>query len=170
MPSRPVGDMTYTGTISELFPNNPYAFYGVSIPDFGGVPYKPQSENEILEPRNIDGARYRVGGWHFPKFNLTAILAASDFSSALSLARELEMLKGDSVNVRFPIIDTRPLIGYNCWVIDVRAAASAAQVLGAETKYVPDPTVSGPPGANTTGMVASGASVNAVFTLQVFIP
>lgn len=156
-----VGTITYDGTSTTLFKNSPYSLWGILIPDYGGIPFQPQYVNEVLQPKNTDGARYRIGGSHFPVFQLVGIMPASDYAQAQVFARELEMLRADGIILTFQG-QTKPV-----WVHEVKATASQAQIMGATAQPTNNGGGNAPPGG--TASLSATASINLSMTLQVYL-
>jgi hypothetical protein len=144
--------ITYTGALGMEVTKSHWTIQGWSIPEYGGVPFKPQYTVEPLELPNLDGARYRVGGLHFPRFQMLTVMSASNYAEAVTIAREQESINGDTVSVT-------PITGgaaYACQVLAVRAYPSARPIVGG--LFVPGQQVAG----------VLGASVDTMWTLQVY--
>lgn len=125
----------YAGDIlSDQITSGPWHSVYANYPEHGGIPYKPQFDMDVLQPRNVDGARYRILGAHFPVFRLRTIVPVTTFSYARLVAREHELCKGDQINiVDTQDVDVGDASAVRCQVLDVTAVASAKRVLGATT-------------------------------------
>lgn len=149
--------ITYTGTLlAGVLQVQEWDAVGVQFPDHGSAPWRPQFNLDVLQPSNVDGARYRTGGAHFPSFRMLAVIPAPTFPDADTIARDLELLKGDTIRLS-SVITGRAL---PCVVVESRARATAKRTLGAAAN-VPN----GLPG-NPAGGADALASVELEFTLQ----
>ncbi len=130
MTARNVLQIEYGGDlIADQITTGPWLAVSAIIPERGWIPGKPQFHLDVLQPVNVDGARYRVGGAHFPQFRLITVVPAVSFTLASSIAREHELCKGDQVFVTSLVLDDEST--YTCQAIDVRSIPSAKRVLGA---------------------------------------
>jgi hypothetical protein len=166
MSARVVASITYAGTLlSDLMTTPPWACVGAQFPDSGGVQDKPQFTLDVLEPVNVDGVRYRVGGAHFPRFRVRTVVACSSFVSAKTVAREHDLCKGEpiSLSVSEPGSADAPSTAFMCYVLDVRAIANASRVLGASAVVAGSGGVPGGGASDTAAL----ASVDTEWTLQV---
>lgn len=153
----------YSGNlVSALITSSPWDCAMAVYPDYGGVPYRPQFNLDILQIPNLDGARYRVGGAHFPVFRLVTITPVWDYIAGLMIARDMETTRGDKVILqRSGIVNGG--IDHECEVISCISKPSAMRVLGANASSVTGPN--SPPGdAITSG---AGGSIDTLWTLQV---
>ena len=76
-----VATVEYTDTqVDDQITTSPWNLVGVIFPERGSVPNKPQFHLDILQPPNVDGARYRIGGAHFPQFKLMGIVATGSYA------------------------------------------------------------------------------------------
>lgn len=157
--------ITYTGTVLGQGTVNPTSWdiYGASY-DRGFPAFKPQLELEVLQPFGVDGARYRVGGLHFPPFTMTAVFPSVNYFIAGQDARNIEQIKGDTISIRYVQDDNTT---YNFYVLDCRAVPNARRIIGANA--VSQGTLPGTPGGNPVTS-ASGASVDVVLSLQGYVP
>lgn len=148
---------------SGAFTTAPWPLWGLQIPGYGSPPTYAQFDVEVLQPPNVDGNRYRIGGAHFPEFTLNAIIPASDFASAGLLAREVERTKGWQVEFKY----TRDgASAYNFYVKEARGYANAGRILGASS-------TGGSSGGDSAGPAPSSealASVDVSLVLQYFAP
>jgi len=156
MTATSVIDITYAGSLlAGQITTSPWSCVYAHYPDRGGIAYSPQFELDVLQPKNVDGARYRVSGAHFPVFKLMTITPATTYLGAQSLARQMELAKGDFVRITDNGGNFEDVM-----VIEVRAVANAKRVIGA--------TASGLGGSVPLGVAATAnASVDAEWTLQV---
>lgn len=137
-----------TGTaLAGVIASAPWTLDGWSIPDYGSVPFYPRYEVDVLQPRNLDGARYRLGGAHYPTFRMRTITGVSGFAAARSVARDMEVVTGDYVSVTLVVGDATET--HTCVVLTCSAVANAKRVIGA--------VFSGG---------SSSASVDALWTMQ----
>lgn len=154
-----IASITYTGSVfTDGITSSPWSCAMCSVVGHGSIPHKPQYNLEVLEPSNVDAARYRLGAGHFIKFKMRTIVPAATFREAVVIAREHEMIKGDLVSV-YTANDGQTR---SCAVVDVSSYASAARVLGAEAA-----TAAGEVGVGGGALVESRASVDTEWTLQV---
>jgi hypothetical protein len=144
-----IATITYAGSVfGSSILTSPWAAVGCVFPGRGGIPTSPQFSGEVLQPMNVDGARYRVAGAHFPPFKMLTIVGAVDYFTANSMAREMELTKGDFITVEFSGQSA------TLFVIDCKAIPSAKQILGSTAAY-------------TFGTQASNASIDTEWDLQV---
>lgn len=122
----------YIGTlIPDQITTSPWSCVTAIYPDRGGIPYKPQFNLEVLQPINLDGARYRVAGAHFPVFKLLTITPVASYLEAIRVAREMELCKGEFVRVTQLHVGSSTFEDFeDVVVIDVRAVSNAKRVLG----------------------------------------
>lgn len=154
----PVLKITYAGDIlTDVVTTSPWESVTAVFPEYGGIPYMPQFHLDVLQPVNMDGARYRIGGSHFPRFTLVTIFPAVDYTSAQIMARDMEAIKGEPVT-----LDTVEFTQVRCQVINVRAVASGKQVINAIARGNSQSV----PGGGAFQQTAY-ASVDAQWTLQV---
>lgn len=114
--------------VSEAAGTTGYELWALSIPDYGSPPTAPQLSVEVLQPVNVDGSRYRVGGAHFPEFQLLGVIPAESFASAGATARAIEQLQGKQVSFQY----TRAgATAYTFYVKSARALATGKRILGA---------------------------------------
>lgn len=150
--------VTYVpGILEGRITSSPWQSVSALFPQRGSVPSSPQFSLEVLQPDNLDGARYRVGGAHFPQFTMTTIVPTSTFISANTIAREMELLKGEFIDLN--IVATGAT--HRCAVIDVVATPTAKRVIGAVAQGG-----GGLPGQGANN-VAALACVDTLWTLQV---
>lgn len=143
-----VAEISYAGTlISEQITTSPWQMVNVQFPQTGSIPDKPQFHLDILQPANLDSARYRVGGAHFPPFKMFTIMPVADFGTARVLARQIELTRGDFVTVKIFVTGSSNIDGassndtvnafdqttWRCVVLDVRSVANSKRVIGATT-------------------------------------
>jgi hypothetical protein len=147
-------------TATDLITSAPWSLYGAVFPDRGGVPDLPQYAVEVLRPANVDGARYRTGGMHYPEFRLAGIIAASTYDSAKAIAREVEATKG-----RY-IVLSGLLANSTVFCVDCVALANAKRVVGATGSSAGPDTVPGGGAAESSAL----ASVDVMWTLQAVAP
>ena len=151
-----VAQITYKGTlVSDQITTAPWNCVYISWPERGGIPYMPQFELDVLQPRNVDGARYRVAGSHFPVFKMLTITPADTYLSAQTIAREMELCKGEFIDVALIALGSG--IYESVCVINCKAFANVKRVLGA-TAYG---------GGSGPASTAAQASVDTEWTLQV---
>jgi len=148
-----VGTVTFTGTVvTDQLTTGPWVLYGVQFPDYGAVPFMPLFEVDVLQPVNVDGARYRLGGAHFPTFRMLTVCAARDYSQASRIAREHEMTMGDFVSVDINNDYNTPR---TCAVVRCRSVPNARRIIGATASD------------GTSVSAEALASVDTEWTLQV---
>lgn len=158
--------ITYSGTLlTGQITTGGWAAWGVAFPERGSVPLKPQFHLDILQPTNVDGARYRVAGAHFPTFKMVTIVPCSDFTSARKVAREMELVKGETITLQFGAFWSAAESAIQLRVIDCIAIPSAKQVIGATGAS--GTGQQGPPGGGAI-TTASLASVDTMWTCQAF--
>lgn len=151
--------LTYKGTlVADQIDTSPWRFIGVQFPDYGTVPNMPQFDVEVLQPRNTDGARYRVGGAHFPLFRMLTVLPSTNFAFAKIAARQMELAKGDLSELWLTDLDLK----YTVAVVDVKALANAKRPLGATGGEFVDL-----PGGGVSFLTDAMACVDTTWTLQV---
>ncbi len=141
----------------------PWELWGLTIPGFGSPPTYAQFFNETLQPKNTDGARFRIGGAHFAEFQLVGIVPAQDFPSAGLVAREIERTKGDFIEFQYTRSGASP---YSFFVKEARCMANAARILGASVSGGGGGAGGGGPAPSTEAM----ASVDIMLTLQYSAP
>ena len=143
--------ISYAGSLgTDRVNTSPWLCAYAAYPDRGGIPWAPQFELDVLQPKNVDGARYRTSGAHFPMFKLLTVVPANDYYSAQTVARQMELAKGENVyldNGWFTAV---------CAVIDCRSVANVKRVLGWNAAAGENPVVSSALG-----------SVDTEWTLQV---
>jgi hypothetical protein len=160
--------IAYTGTLlTGQITTSPWDAWGVFFPDRGSVPLKPQFHLDILQPMNVDGARYRVSGAHFPTFKMLTITPAADFTSARKIAREMELVKGETITLQFGTFWSAAESLITLRVIDVVSLPSAKQVIGATSSS--GTGQQGPPGGGAV-TTPSVSSVDTMWTCQAFAP
>lgn len=160
--------LTYSGTLlTGQLTTSPWAAWGVSFPERGSVPLKPQFHLDILQPMNVDGARYRVAGAHFPQFKMVTVVPCADFTTARKIAREMELIKGETMTLQFGAFWSAAEAAIQLRIIDVTSAPSAKQVIGATSSS--GTGQQGPPGG---GAITSQslACVDTIWTCQAFAP
>jgi len=152
MPVTTVATITYAGSTSfgSAISTSPWAAVGCVFPGRGGIPTNPQFSGEVLQPMNVDGARYRVAGAHFPMFKMLTIIGAVDYPTANDMAREMELTKGDFITLEY--IPTGQTV--TAFVVDCKAFPNPKQILGSTP-------------ANTYGVQTSSASIDTEWDLQV---
>ena len=123
----------YTGSlVTEQVTTSPWTCSSAIYPDRGGIPYMPQFNLEVLQPINLDGARYRVAGAHFPVFMLLTVTPVISYQEATRIARQMELCKGETVRITQMHQGTSTYEDFeDVAVIDVRAVSNAKRVLGA---------------------------------------
>ena len=150
-----VATVTYAGTVlaGDQIASSPWDCVGCLFPDQGSPATKPQFELDVLQPVNVDGARYRVGGAHFPPFRMVTIMASDNFPTAASVAREIELTKGDNITIE--LLSTGRT--ETCVVLSVRSVPNASRVLNAASSV----------GFSGTISTDTAASIDTFWTLQV---
>lgn len=124
-----VGTISYVGTlVTDQLISGPWPIYWYSFPSHGAVPFRPQFALDILQPPNVDGARYRIGGAHFPTFTMNTICAAGSYGQASEIARDHETLKGDRIQIDLDGDYNTPR---TCVVLNCRAVPNAKRIIGA---------------------------------------
>lgn len=160
--------IAYAGTLlGDQLKTSPWAFVSAMFPDHGSPCDKPQFALDVLQPQNVDGARYRVGGMHFPQFKMVGITVAADFASARNVARQMEQCKGDMVSLATTI---GAAAQWRCAVIDVRAVPSGKRIVGATAPQNQGGGGSVQPPGGGALQVAAMASIDSEWTLQVILP
>jgi len=125
----------YEGSLlTDVLTTSSWDCVHMQVQGHGALPVRPQFHLDVLTSKNIDGARYRIGGSHFPTFRMTTIVAVQDFKSAQIVARDMESIKGEKVRLSSVEVD-----GFDslCWVIDVISQASPKRVVNASPIVVP---------------------------------
>ena len=145
----------YNGSLGPALVNTaPWTCAYASYPDRGGIAWSPQFNLDVLQPKNVDGARYRTAGTHFPVFKLLTITPTLDYMGAMLTARQMELSKGETVFIDNGVFQ------YECAVIDCRAVANAKRVLG-WASTAPPGELDSPVGGGALG------SIDTEWTLQV---
>ena len=139
----------------------PWELWGLTIPGFGSPPTYAQFFNETLQPKNTDGARFRIGGAHFPEFQMIGIVPAQEFASAAMVARQIERTKGDFI--QFAYTGNPPFVFF---VKEARCMANAARILGASVSGGGGGAGGGGPAPSSSAL----ASVDIMLTLQYSAP
>lgn len=150
-----VASITYAGSLlsADAVSSSPWTAWGIQFPGRGGPVTVPQFMLEVLEPDNVDGARFRTGGAHFPPFECMAVIPAATYTDATVMARDLERTKGDRITISW----TTTGIAGTFYVKEVKAVANSARIIGATSQ-----------GAGNAPDTASTASVDVAFVLQFF--
>jgi hypothetical protein len=160
--------ISYTGTLlTGQVTTSPWPAWGVVFPERGSVPLKPQFHLDVLQPMNVDGARYRVSGAHFPQFRMVTVSPAADFATARKMAREMELIKGETLSILFGPFWSAAEAPISLRVIEVISVPSAKQIIGATSSS--GTGQQGPPGGGAV-TVTSTASVDTVWTCQAYAP
>lgn len=146
--------------LAGAYTTAPWELWGLIIPTYGSPPTYAQFDVEVLQPPNVDGNRYRVGGAHFPEFTVNAIIPAADFATAGLVAREIERTKGWQVTFQYTRSGASP---YNFYVKEARGLANAGRVLGASASVG---NGDGGPAPSAEAL----ASVDISLVLQYFAP
>lgn len=146
-----VATITYAGSVfGNAIASSPWAAVGCIFPGRGGIPTSPQFSGEVLQPMNVDGARYRVAGAHFPVFKMVTVVGAVDYPTANDMAREMELTKGDFITIDY----TPSGQSVTVFVLDCKAFPNPKQILGSTA-------------ANGFGSQTSSASIDTEWDLQV---
>lgn len=145
---------------SSAFTTGPWELWGLQIPGYGSPPTYAQFEVEVLQPPAIDGNRYRLGGAHFPEFQLLGIIPAIDFPTAGLVAREIERLRGLQVTFQYTRTGAS---AYNFYVKSAQGLANAKRIIGATAN---GQSQDAGPAPSTT----AGASVDISLVLQYYAP
>ncbi len=164
-----IATITYNGTLlAGQIRTGPWQIIMANFPDYGWVPTAPQFAMETLQPENVDGARYRIGGSHWPMFTMLGITAAAEFDSARVIARDMERINGQPIIFQaasnFGTVEPQILLQ----VISVKARANPGRPLGASVGPVGG--INGPPGGGAVPAGGALASVDSVWTCQVYLP
>lgn len=176
-----VAEISYAGTlIADQITTSPWQMVTVQFPQTGSIPDKPQFVLDILQPANLDSARYRVGGAHFPPFKMFTISPVADFDNAKVIARQIELTRGDFITVKVFTsqdmsvgnastndgINSFGQTTWRCVVLDVRSVANSKRVIGSQVA-----PVSGIPvdGGEVLFASDSSACVDTEWTLQFVI-
>jgi hypothetical protein len=160
--------ITYSGTLlTGQVTTSPWPCWGVVFPERGSVPLKPQFHLDVLQPMNVDGARYRVSGAHFPTFKMVSVSPAADFATARKMAREMELIKGETIVLLFGVFWSAAEAPISLRVVDVVSVPSAKVIVGATSSS--GTGQQGPPGGGAV-IVPSSASVDTMWTCQAFAP
>lgn len=122
-----VATITYAGSQigADVITTSPWSVHGITFPEHGSPAWLPQFHLDVLQTSNIDGARYRIGGSHFPAFACKTIVPAYDYSEADNIARQMEAIRGDVVKMYFLGYE------YRLQVLECVAKPNAARVVGA---------------------------------------
>ncbi len=164
-----VATITYNGALlTGRLQTSPWQAIMARFPEYGSPPTSPQLSSETLQPDNVDGARYRVGGAHWPIFQMLTITPAADFPSARVIARDMELIRGEPIIYRGTDVFQGVELELLFQVLDIRALANAGRPLGASVGAVGG--INGPPGGGAQPTAGALASVDAMWTCQVYLP